>query len=197
MTVLVLILIAIPACILTILLWIYNDYRKYKKQHCFLLMLLLALPATMQAQYTDKDCCISFKWHENQKGKLEYVNGNLTYEFIPNEDSWKIIIRNDSSDEVHINWSNAQFIINGRASQLLLYPISESSVSKETIKSNSEISQICTASILVEGSTKRKIYNRKNIRKGDRATVSIILPVAIARKPQFFNTFDFIVTQAY
>ena len=31
MTLLILILIAIPICILIILLWIYNDYRKYKK----------------------------------------------------------------------------------------------------------------------------------------------------------------------
>lgn len=50
------------------------------------------LPATMQAQYVDKNCCISFKWHENQQGKLECINGNLTYEFIPNESFWKIII---------------------------------------------------------------------------------------------------------
>ncbi len=35
MTLLILILIAIPVCILTILLWIYNDYKKYKRQNCF------------------------------------------------------------------------------------------------------------------------------------------------------------------
>lgn len=98
MTLLILILIAIPICILIILLWIYNDYRKYKKQQSFLLLLFWTLPATMQAQYVDKNCCISFKWHENQQGKLECINGNLTYEFIPNESFWKIIIRNNSSD---------------------------------------------------------------------------------------------------
>ncbi len=41
MTLLILILIAIPICILIILLWIYNDYRKYKKQQSFLLLLFL------------------------------------------------------------------------------------------------------------------------------------------------------------
>lgn len=76
----------------------------------------------MQAQYVDKDCCISFKWHENQQGKLECINGNLTYEFIPNESFWKIVIRNNSSETAQVNWNNAQFIINGRASGLLLYP---------------------------------------------------------------------------
>ena len=44
MTLLILILIAIPVCILTILLWIYNDYKKYKRQNCFLILLFLALP---------------------------------------------------------------------------------------------------------------------------------------------------------
>lgn len=108
MTLLILILIAIPICILIILLWIYNDYRKYKKQHSFLLLLFWTLPATMQAQYVDKDCCISFKWHENQQGKLECINGNLTYEFIPNESFWKIVIRNNSSETAQVNWNNAQ-----------------------------------------------------------------------------------------
>ncbi|RGX77858.1 hypothetical protein DXA68_14035 [Bacteroides stercorirosoris] len=53
MTLLILILIAIPVCILTILLWIFNDYQKYKKQNCSLLLLFLVLPATMQVLSTD------------------------------------------------------------------------------------------------------------------------------------------------
>lgn len=53
MTLLILILIAIPVCILTILLWIFNDYQKYKKQNCSLLLLFLVLAATMQVLSTD------------------------------------------------------------------------------------------------------------------------------------------------
>ncbi len=53
MTLLILILIAIPVCILTILLWIFNDYQKYKKQNCSLLLLFLVLTATMQVLSTD------------------------------------------------------------------------------------------------------------------------------------------------
>lgn len=53
MTLLILILIAIPVCILTILLWIFNDYQKYKKQNCSLLLLFLVLPATMQVLSTN------------------------------------------------------------------------------------------------------------------------------------------------
>lgn len=36
MTLLILILIAIPVCILTILLWIYNDYKKVQKTELLL-----------------------------------------------------------------------------------------------------------------------------------------------------------------
>ena len=104
-----------------------------------------------------------------------------------------IVIRNNSSETAQVNWNNAQFIINGRASGLLLYPVSESSPAKEIINGNSEISETCTASILIEGTKSKKIYNPKDIRKGNKITVSIILPIAIANKPQFFTTFDFII----
>ena len=57
MTLLILILIAIPVCILTILLWIYNDYKKYKRQNCFLILLFLALPATRsEERRVGKEC---------------------------------------------------------------------------------------------------------------------------------------------
>lgn len=196
MTLLTLILIAIPTCILIILLWIYNDYRKYKKQHGFLLLLFWALPAAMQAQYVDKGCLISFKWHENQQGRLELISGDLTYRFIPHESFWEIIIRNNSSDKAQINWENAQFIVNGRASGVAPYPASEPSPAKETINGNSETCKTCTASILTKNAKTRKIYNSKEIRKGKTTTVSIVLPVAIANQPQFFTTFDFTVKQA-
>ena len=57
MTLLILILIAIPVCILTILLWIYNDYKKYKRQNCFLILLFLALPATTSSIHRQKLLC--------------------------------------------------------------------------------------------------------------------------------------------
>lgn len=77
MTLLILILIAIPVCILTILLWIYNDYKKYKRQNCFLILLFLALPATIQAQYTDKNCCVNSNGMKS-KEILEHTAGSFT-----------------------------------------------------------------------------------------------------------------------
>lgn len=188
------ILVSIPVCVLTILYLICNDYRKFRLQKCYMLLMLLILPAVTHAQYVDKDCNISFKWHENQVGKLEYTNSNLTYTFVPSENYWKIIIRNNSSDNAQVNWKKSQFIINGRASQLLLHSNDESAATIQKIKGNSEISLNCTASILANGAQRKKIYNRKEIKKGSRMAVSIIIPISVADEMQFFKTFDFIIS---
>ena len=39
MTLTVYILIAIPICILAILIWTYFDYRKYKREHHLIILL--------------------------------------------------------------------------------------------------------------------------------------------------------------
>ena len=94
MNLLTCILIAIPIGIIFIMLWIYNDYRKYKKKNKLVILLFLLFPTTLSAQYVDAGCQVSFKWLENQKGKLEYTKDGVTYKFIPNDSQWEIIIRN-------------------------------------------------------------------------------------------------------
>lgn len=98
MNLLTCILITIPIGIIFIMLWIYNDYRKYKKKNKLVILLFLLFPTTLSAQYVDAGCQVSFKWLENQKGKLEYTKDGVTYKFIPNDSQWEIIIRNNSSE---------------------------------------------------------------------------------------------------
>jgi ABC-type dipeptide/oligopeptide/nickel transport system permease component len=107
MNLLTCILIAIPIGIIFIMLWIYNDYRKYKKKNKLVILLFLLFPTTLSAQYVDAGCQVSFKWLKNQKGKF-----------------------------------------------------------------------------------------KKEIRKGRNSSITIILPISIGKRPQFFTSFDFIIKKA-
>lgn len=105
MTLTVYILIAIPICILAILIWTYFDYRKYKREHHLIILLSLLFPTLSHAQYIDNENCrISFKSYENHQDKLEYIKDNVFYQFIPNSSAWKVIIKNNTDEVVWLNW---------------------------------------------------------------------------------------------
>ena len=171
MTLTVYILIAIPICILAILIWTYFDYRKYKREHHLIILLSLLFPTLSHAQYIDNENCrISFKSYENHQDKLEYIKDNVFYQFIPNSSAWKVIIKNNTDEVVWLNWEKAGFIVNGKASGVSLFPFTPKGINK--------------------------IYNKRNIRKGGRTSVTIVLPITIGNRPQFFHAFSFTVTKA-
>lgn len=108
MTLTVYILIAIPICILAILIWTYFDYRKYKREHHLIILLSLLFPTLSHAQYIDNENCrISFKSYENHQDKLEYIKDNVFYQFIPNSSAWKVIIKNNTDEVVWLNWEES------------------------------------------------------------------------------------------
>lgn len=196
MTLIVYIFIAIPICILTIIIWIYCDYRKYKRKNYLIVLLLLANTITANAQYIDNEgCSISFKQYENQYGKLEYIRDNMIYRFIPASDAWKIIIRNISTDDASVNWRNAQFIVSGKASGIALYPFTADTLTAEIVQSNAETNRTITAANLITGQKIKKIYQKRNLKRGAVNTVTIVLPITLGNKPRFFHKFDFIITQ--
>lgn len=189
-------LFAILTCISAIVVRRCYNYRKYKWQNHSIVLLFFLCPMAAHAQYTDNDRFdISFKWFANQQGKLEYIDQNMIYRFIPTSDVWRVSVRNTSTEEARINWRNAEFIINGRASGVSFYPVTTNKINEEIIYSNSEISQAVTASNLVTKKKINKVYKRSNFKKRERAAVTIVLPIKVGNRPQFFHTFDFIIVE--
>lgn len=175
MNLLTCILITIPIGIIFIMLWIYNDYRKYKKKNKLAILLFLLFPTTLSAQYVDAGCQVSFKWLENQKGKLEYTKDGVTYKFIPNDSQWE----------------NMQFIVDGRTSEVKYPILAEAETPFAIIKSQAETSQ--KIGVTTYTTNNSQIYNKKDIRKGRNSSITIILPISIGKHPQFFTSFDFII----
>lgn len=166
MNLLTCILIAIPIGIIFIMLWIYNDYRKYKKKNKLAILLFLLFPTTLSAQYVDAGCQVSFKWLENQKGKLEYTKDGVTYKFIPNDSQWEIVIRNNSSEDIRINWKNMQFIVDGRTSEVKYTILAEAETPFAIIKSQAETSQKIGVTLIRQITLKyttRKIFEKEGI----------------------------------
>lgn len=170
MNLLTCILIAIPIGIIFIMLWIYNDYRKYKKKNKLAILLFLLFPTTLSAQYVDAGCQVSFKWLENQKGKLEYTKDGVAYKFIPNDSQWEIIICNNSSEDIRINWKNMQFIVDGRSSEVKYPILAEAETPFAIIKSQAETSQ--KIGVTTYTANNSQIYNKKDIRKGRNLPLS-------------------------
>ena len=189
------ILIAIPVCLLAIILWLCFDYWKYKRKNHFIFLILLFYPILSYAQYTDKaQCKISFSSYANQPGKLEYTQDGIICRFTPESNAWKITIKNNTNKDIRINWEKASFIINGKASGVGFYPVTADSTPTDVIKENSEITRTVTASNLIKGKKVNKIYSKRNLKRGGRTSVNIVLPIGIGNQPQFFHIFNFVVT---
>ncbi len=155
MNLLTCILIAIPIGIIFIMLWIYNDYRKYKKKNKLVILLFLLFPTTLSAQY--------------------------------------VIICNNSSEDIRINWKNMQFIVDGRSSEVKYPILTEAETPFAIIKSQAETSQKIGVTTYTANKANSRIYNKKDIRKGRNSSITIILPISIGKHPQFFTSFDFII----
>lgn len=162
------ILIAIPVCLLAIILWLYFNYWKYKRKNHFILLILLFYPVLSYAQYMDKtQCKISFSSHANQAGKLEYTQDGIIYRFTPESNAWKITIKNNTNKNARINWKKGSFIINGKASGISLYPFTSDDPPTDVIKEKSEITRTVTASN----------YNPQNHLAADNKTTCLIFPL--------------------
>lgn len=126
--------------------------------------------------------------------ETEYNKEGIIYQFIPNSNAWKVIIKNNTDETVWLNWKQAGFIVNGRASGISLYPFTTDEGSFETIKHNQEINRTITATNNY-GKRYQQNISQKEIQKNGRTSVTIVFPMTVGNKPQFFHTFNFTVTK--
>ena len=166
-----------------------------KSKQLLILLILLFYPILSYAQHTDKaQCKISFSSYANQPGKLEYTQDGIIYRFTPESNAWEITIKNNTNKDIRINWEKASFIINGKASGVGFCPVTADSPPTDVIKEKSEITRTVTASNLIKGKKVNKIYSKRNLKRGGRTSVNIVLPIGIGNQPQFFHIFNFVVT---
>ena len=118
------------------------------------------------------------------------VKYNLIINFLGRQ-KWEIIIRNNSSEDIRINWENMQFIVDGRTSEVKYPILAEAETPFAIIKSQAETSQ--KIGVTTYTANNSQIYNKKDIRKGRNSSITIILPISIGKHPQFFTSFDFII----
>ena len=159
------ILITIPVCISAILMQTYFDSRKYKRIPHLIVLLSFLFPTLSHAQYIDNENCrISFKSYENHQGKLEYNKEGIIYQFIPNSNAWKVIIKNNTDETVWLNWKQAGFIVNGRASGISLYPFTtdEAPLETQSDKPRGSRGRAPSVIIILSADFRMASYQRRN-----------------------------------
>lgn len=190
-----LILIALGVSIFIMVVYFIVDIKRFSnKQH--LLLFALFVPSLLCAQYQTADnTVISFRYYENQKDKLEYTDpeNNITFKFIPDYAAWEVSITNNSAKIIRVDWNNAQFIISGRASGVLI----ENEIDNEEanienisyIKEYTSISSRITPIILYE---KGVIFDNKKTRsKNKKISSTIVIPIKVDNHSKKYLTFDF------
>lgn len=86
-----------------------------------------------------------------------------------------------------------QFIVDGRTSEVKYPILAEAETPFAIIKSQAETSQKIGVTTYTANKANSRIYNKKEIRKGRNSSITIILPISIGKRPQFFTSFDFII----
>ena len=192
MNLLTCILIAIPIGIIFIMLWIYNDYRNIRRKIslsfcCFSYFQPLYLHNTLM-----QDAKYPLNAGEPKREIRVLQKMGLLYKVYSKTNSqWEIVIRNNSSEDIRINWENMQFIVDGRTSEVKYTILAEAETPFAIIKSQAETSQKIGVTTYTANKANSRIYNKKEIRKGRNSSITIILPISIGKHPQFFTSFDF------
>lgn len=195
MVVLGLILGGIILCFVLALVWLYFDYQKFKKKDVLTLFLLFSIPLSIYGQYGEGGrYMVSFVDGVNNSKGLERTVHDLRFNFVPGTYSWNVTVSNVSGETVSVDWKNAQFIVNGRASGVMLDTTSPLLADGRSGGTNS-LSMSIFPAILYANGFPGKILGSDNASAGDRKSVLIVLPVSRDSGFKQYHNFSFIIKE--
>ncbi|WP_455593432.1 hypothetical protein [Bacteroides sp.] len=195
MVVLGLILGGIILCFVLASIWLYVDYQKFKKKNVLTVLLLLSVPLSIYGQYgEDGRYMVSFVDGVNNGKGLERTVHDLRFNFTPGIYSWGITVSDKSGGSVSVDWKNAQFIVNGRASGVMLDTTSPLLADGKSGGTNS-LSMSISPAILYANGSPGKILSIDNSSAGDRKSVLIVLPVSRDGGLKQYHNFSFIIKE--
>lgn len=195
MVLLGLILGGIILCFVLASVWLYVDYQKFKKKNVLTFLLLLSMPLSIYGQYGEGGrYMISFVDGINNGKGLERTVHDLRFNFIPGTYSWNVTVSGEPGESVSVDWKNAQFIVNGRASGVMLDTTSPLLAGGRSGGTNS-VSMSISPAVLYANGCPGKILSTDNVSAGDRKSVLIVLPVSHDGGFKQYHNFNFIIKE--
>lgn len=162
------------------------------------LLCMFAFPALLYGQYKGSDnCLVSFRNYPNTNGRLEHAVEDVSFSFRPGVYAWDVTVTNHSDDDIVVDWSNAQFLINGMASGLVCRPVGttryDGSPEATLIGRGMTFNGSLSPSILSNHRHPEKIYDSKRLSKNNKRLIVIVIPTSHRGGPRHYNNFDFLI----
>lgn len=185
----------IVLCLIFAVIWFFIDYRKFKKRNVLTLFMVISAPFSLYAQYGEGGrYTITFADTNTKEEGLERKVNDLSFHFIPGTYAWGVTVHNQSGESVFIDWKNAQFIVNGRASGVILDTTS-SSIMVGSMSGTNVLSMSISPAILYTGDRPGRILGAGDFANEGGKSVLIVLPVAQAGGVKQYYSFGFIIKE--
>lgn len=182
-------------CLVFAVIWFFIDYRKFKKKNVLTLFLFMSASVSLYAQYGEGGrFTVAFVDADTKEEGLERKVNDLSFHFIPGTYAWGVTVRNQSDESVTVDWKNAQFIVNGRASGVILNTASSLMLASSASGTNT-LSMSLSPAILYAGGNPGRIFSANDFSKDGGKSALIVLPVSQGGGVKQYYSFGFVIKE--